>query len=143
MNEQNPSPDTPQPKDAATNESSKSLSRRQMLATSAAALAGAAFAAPAVRLPPSTPKTVATCSPHINFSLLEASRRDGHRRGARHRAGDLRWRSPPPGPTCSGMDIAAEVKPVAGVIYAAATPDELAETGKTGGKVQTVANGSA
>ena len=109
MSEQTPSPN---------------LSRRQMLATSAAALAGAALATPARAA--GDPEDRGDMRPHINFGLTgKGAMVTGAARGI-GRAICVALAAA--GADVLGLDIAAEVSP--SLVYAAATPDELAETGK-------------
>ncbi len=126
MNEQKPTPDAPQTAAAATPEPSKTLSRRQMLATSAAALAGAAFAAPGNTQAAADSEDHGDMRPHLNFSLSgKGAMVTGAARGI-GRAICVALAAA--GADVLGLDIAAEVSP--SLVYPAATPDELAETGK-------------
>ncbi len=132
MNEQpsfNPSPELPpthgQPLATA-------VSRRQMLATSAAAaLAGASLLSPGSARagesePASASGTKSDVSPHLNFSLVGKSALvTGAARGI-GRAICVALAAA--GADVLGLDIASTVSPA--LVYPGATPDELEETGR-------------
>ena len=109
---------------------SKTLTRRQMLATSAAALAGAALTASerASAADDHQPdgKDNGDMRPHINFGLAgKGAFVTGAARGI-GRAICVALAAA--GADVLGFDIAAAVSP--SLVYPCATPDELAETGK-------------
>ena len=126
MNEQNPSRDSAPTSDTDASESAKTLSRRQMLVTSAAALAGAAFAAPGTSSAAADTEDRGDMRPHLNFSLSgKGALVTGAARGI-GRAICLALAAA--GADVLGLDIAAAAS--SSLLYPAATPDELAETGK-------------
>ncbi len=107
---------------------SKPLTRRQMLATSAAAFAGAALAAPSRAGAAENPdqKDRGDMRPHVNFSLAgKGAFVTGAARGI-GRAICVALAAA--GADVLGFDIAASVS--SSLVYPSATPDELAETGK-------------
>ena len=131
MNDQNPRI-TPQPEPAAapvlptvSSEPAGGISRRQMLTSAAAALAGATLAVPGAASAAGTDEKGDT-SPHVNFSLAGKSAIvTGAARGI-GRAIAVALAAA--GADVMGIDIVAAVNE--SIDYPAATPDELAETGK-------------
>ena len=130
MNEQ-PPPEIPQQTPThsptardASPEAPASISRRQMLATSAAALAGATLLVPGSA--PAAESSQSDTDPHVNFSLAGKSAIvTGAARGIGRAIAVALAAS---GADVMGIDIAAPVNPT--IDYPSASPDELAETGK-------------
>jgi NAD(P)-dependent dehydrogenase (short-subunit alcohol dehydrogenase family) len=108
---------------AAADDQSGGMSRRKMLAASAAVAGASLFGA---QRAPAAESIPGDTSPHVNFSLAGKSAIvTGAARGI-GRAIAVALAAA--GADVMGIDIAGAVSP--GIIYQAATPDELSETGK-------------
>jgi SDR family mycofactocin-dependent oxidoreductase len=107
-------------------EQSSGITRRKMLAASAAIAGASLFASESARATAVTEIIPGDTSPHIDFSLAGKSAIvTGAARGI-GRAIALALAAA--GADVMGIDIAAEVSP--SIVYQPATPDELEETGK-------------